>query len=154
MFFKLKDKDFQKTTIISSISVFLGTIVAMVTNIGNINFSFYQSFTFSIPIGFSSELIILAYVVTHDNILEKMNLKRLWIIIIFSIIFFIAASILIIFEHYYIQYLMSNNSIFNIFDFVWILIIYLVILSLFSYSFFYAFFAISLLLYRYIITNM
>lgn len=151
MFFMLEDKDFQKTTIISSISVFLGTIVAIVTNIGNINFSFYQSFTFSIPIGFSSELIIFAYVVTHDNILEKMNSKRLWIIFIFFIIFFIVASTLIIFDHHYIQYVMSNNSIFNISNFVWVLIIYFVSLSFFSYSFFYAFFAISLMLYRYII---
>lgn len=145
----LKKRNSKKTRIISAISLLLGEIVIFITNFGNIDFSFYQAITFTAPVGFSTELIIFAYVVNHDEIFRKINKKRLWKMIKESVIFFILAFILNIIENKNVLLMMSINSIFNIFSFLCIILLYFFIIFLLSCSFLYVFFVISLILYHY-----
>lgn len=97
----------------------------------------------------NTELIIFAYFVNHDEIFRKINKKRLWKMIKESVIFFILAFILNIIENKNVLLMMSINSIFNIFSFLCIILLYFFIIFLLSCSFLYVFFVISLILYHY-----
>lgn len=151
------DKDFIKTNLISAISILLGSIVIIITNIGNINFSFYQALSFSVQLGFSSEMITFAYIVTHEDILKKINKNLIARFTTTSIIYFIFS-----YMYFFNENRLSNNNnnnniyidtILNFFTSFWRIIGYYINICILSFSFFYAFIIISLMLYRYIIKH-